>query len=910
MDIHEHLILIRNKDKTKDIRFCKYKQGKWHVTFHSSPKTYAYNYNNVLWIQDPIEINIKHCSVYAGAKQISGIKTLLKFDTYYRLIYKSGFSHIYHHSDIKIEKSSLTDKNSEHVFNYLSEIAYHTGQIENGNTNFLSHEYQKLTHISPRCILSNYLSRQTPDTYKDPQQLIFPFGLNQSQKKATERAFTNQLSIIEGPPGTGKTQTILNIIANAIMNDKTVAVVSNSNSATLNVIEKLEEHGLDFFAAYLGNSNNQKIFIENQTGILPNMDGWKLERTKEKELSNQLITSQKQLEQMLILLNRLAKLKEQLSALKTENTHFKEDYLNEFNINNDKIPSFYKLNAIRIMQFLVQYQELKKKGKFTFRNKIHFLIRYGIYNFNFYHQDPETIIAFLQKKYYETKQFELNKKIAKIEEKLSNYDFDQEIKLQNDISMKLFKSHLAKKYKKNSRSRPIFTSNDLWKNFDSFVKQYPVILSTTHSLRNPGGRHHLFDYILVDEASLIDIVSGALALSSAENAVIVGDLMQLPHVVPNNIKKQTDLIYNTRKVHEGYHYSKHSLLSSIHSIFPETARTLLKEHYRCHPKIIEYCNQKYYNGELVVLTKEKGIENPLILYETVEGNHARKRINERQVDVIYKEIIPNEKINPSEQTVGIIAPYRDQVNLLTERKISSEIEIDTVHKYQGQERNIIILSTVNNDVNKNDFVDQPHLVNVAVSRAIDQLIVVTAANSETWQDTNIGDLVRYIKYNNFQVIKSDIRSIFDLLYKEYSEQLIKILKENKIVSLYTSENLMNIIISKVLQEPRFSHLSYVLHQPLRMLLRDTSKLTQDERKYALNILTHIDFVIYNKVDKMPILVVEVDGYAYHAENPIQSERDQKINTILEKYNIPYIRMKTTGSEEEKKLRDKLMEILD
>src|SRR5699024_12621113 len=87
-----------------------------------------------------------------------------------------------------------------------------------------------------------------------------------------------------------------------------------------------------------------------------------------------------------------------------------------------------------------------------------------------------------------------------------------------------------------------------------------------------------------------------------------------------------DLIYNTRKVHEGYHYSKHSLLSSIHSIFPETARTLLKEHYRCHPKIIEYCNQKYYNGELVVLTKEKGIENPLILYETVEGRSEERRV--------------------------------------------------------------------------------------------------------------------------------------------------------------------------------------------------------------------------------------------------------------------------------------------
>src|SRR5699024_666330 len=104
---------------------------------------------------------------------------------------------------------------------------------------------------------------------------------------------------------------------------------------------------------------------------------------------------------------------------------------------------------------------------------------------------------------------------------------------------------------------------DLWKNFDSFVKQYPVILSTTHSLRNSGGRHHLFDYILVDEASQFDIVSGSLALSSAKNAVSVGDLMQLPHVVPNNITYLTDLLSNTRIINDGYYYSQHSLLSSI-----------------------------------------------------------------------------------------------------------------------------------------------------------------------------------------------------------------------------------------------------------------------------------------------------------------------------------------------------------
>jgi replication-associated recombination protein RarA len=69
--------------------------------------------------------------------------------------------------------------------------------------------------------------------------LIYPFGVNQSQKAAVENAFSSQISIIQGPPGTGKTQTILNIIANAVLQNKTIAVVSNNNSATLNVVEKM-----------------------------------------------------------------------------------------------------------------------------------------------------------------------------------------------------------------------------------------------------------------------------------------------------------------------------------------------------------------------------------------------------------------------------------------------------------------------------------------------------------------------------------------------------------------------------------------------------------------------------------------------------------------------------------------------
>lgn len=53
----------------------------------------------------------------------------------------------------------------------------------------------------------------------------------------------------------------------------------------------------------------------------------------------------------------------------------------------------------------------------------------------------------------------------------------------------------------------------------------------------------------------------------------------------------------------------------------------------------------------------------------------------------------------------------------------------------------------------------------------------------------------------------------------------------------------------------------------------------------------------------------MDGHAYHATNPAQLKRDKMKDEILQKYNIPIIRMKTTGSGEEGRLRQKLVDIL-
>ena len=506
--------------------------------------------------------------------------------------------------------------------------------------------------------------------------------------------------------------------------------------------------------------------------------------------------------------------------------------------------------------------------------------------------------------FYDKKIDELNKEIDTLAKCLDKYNFDSAMKEYSENSMKLFKSKLTQRYK-NGGNRDVLAEDSLWKSFSAFIEEYPVILSTTHSLRSCASENYLFDYVIMDEASQVDLVTGALALSCAKSAVIVGDVKQLPNVVTNEVAKNTKKIFENYNLNEAYSYDDNSLLSSITKLYKDVPKTLLKEHYRCNPKIIGFCNQKFYNNELIILTQARDNDKPLVLYKTAKGNHARGRLNQRQIDIIFEEIIPEQNIDCKTQSVGIIAPYRLQTDEMKNAIGNLNIEADTVHKFQGREKDVIILTTVANEIAADDFVDNPNLINVAVSRAVDKLIVVVSEGGAASQGTNLGDLIRYIQYNNFEIIQSQIYSVFDLLYSRFSYKLLDFMKDSKNVSEFKSENLMNMVIEKVLSEPEFQTLERVLHQPLKMLIKDPIKLNDEQCKFAMNILTHTDFVIFNKLDKLPVLVVEVDGYAYHASNEKQLKRDRMKDEILRKYDIPILRIGTNESGEENKLREKL-----
>ena len=279
-------------------------------------------------------------------------------------------------------------------------------------------------------------------------------------------------------------------------------------------------------------------------------------------------------------------------------------------------------------------------------------------------------------------------------------------------------------------------------------------------------------------------------------------------------------------------------------------------------------------------------------------------MNQREIDVIRKEVLPT--LSYKAEKIGIIAPYNAQVDAL-QQQIGAPIDIATVHKFQGREKDAIVMSTVENQIS--DFVDDPNLLNVAVSRAKQKFCLVVTGNKQQKSD-NISDLLAYIEYNNFTVTESKIRSIFDYLYKQYTEARMAYLATRKRVSEYDSENLTYALIEDILRNnTAMRHLDVVCHLPLRMLIRDFSLLDESECRYAGNGLTHVDFLIYNKVGKQPVLVIETDGYQHHKEGSRQKERDKMKDRILELYGIPCERLKTTESNERERIETRLKDVL-
>lgn len=867
---------------TEEISYIKRNdQGLWTVRFKSSPKVFNYNKGRLLYLSKPERIDIVDKGLYIQNKHITNVAELLRFTdghhTFYRVTYTNGSFENLYGREVYVTRTPI-DKIGSSLWDYLRKLADETGLMADDETNLLSKQYELVDVKRDNVPLAQFLGDKTKlRTYRLPKQVYYAFGCNISQKKAVEAALTHQVSVIQGPPGTGKTQTILNIIANLLIAGKTVLVVSNNNSAVNNVAEKLEHEGLGFIVAKLGSVEKKEEFVAGQQP-LPDMSSWHIDASS--SVKQWVKDALNNVSQGFSAQLRQAELRAEYDALLKEAT-----YNEKLATNSIDCDWLYSKSSSKIMELLSYYQIRQSKQIPSVFFRIKWALKLGLPMFSFLQKDVSDVIASLENAYYIVRKAEIEKELQSVESTLQPVDIKENLRLLRDYSLQILKNEIAEHYRADTRTA--FTIKNIKAKTEDLLREYPVVLSTTYSAKSCISKDMVFDYVIMDEASQVDIKTGALALSCAMNAVIVGDDKQLPNVVSHEEALALQAIQLTYKVDDRYNEVTHSFLQSCVEVFKDIPVTLLREHYRCHPKIIEFCNQHFYNGELVAMTVDNDEDNVLQVVQTVEGNHARGHFNQREIDVIVQEVLPQYADSGS---IGIITPYRqqaDEINKALGKDIAS-----TVHKYQGRECDTIIMSMVDN--NPTEFSDDSNLLNVAISRAKTHLCVVTNGNKMP-EESNLAQLIDYVRYSNFEVRQSEVSSVFDLLYKQYTSQRLDFLANKPVVSDYISENLFYNMLMEAITALGLVHIDVLCHYPVVRFISDWSLLTEEEKAFASNRLSHVDFLVYNSLTKRPLLVIEVDGWYYHKRQGGQVTRDALKDKLLAKFGLPLHRILTTDT---------------
>ena len=491
------------------------------------------------------------------------------------------------------------------VFGYFREVARqrlaHASDDKQPIAENIVRQIDKIV-AHPDSVLEAYCNASNLRRQK-PEQLIYPFGLNESQMKAVEQAFSTQISVIEGPPGTGKTQTILNILANILIQGRSVAVVSNNNTAVDNVCEKLAKVGLDHVVARLGSADNRQKFFATPPP-LP-----EAAMVTAPDIST--ITEQAtRLKDYLRAQNNVAQLRAEIDELSIEQKYLSQ-WLHTQRITDLPDVERYRLSQQTITDLMAFIQSIGTERP-GWRERLTLLLRYRIFNIQPLNSmiKRQAMFFALQRHYYDARLRQASEALAKSEQILNDNDVYSLQQQLTENSLTFLRAHLQQALV----DAPDLNEANYQKDFAAFLQRYPVISSSTHSIINSLAPGTLLDYVIIDEASQQDIVPGILAFACARNVIVVGDRKQLTHI-PEKIAVPAPAPH--------YDCLSTSLLDSLPALYGDRLpMTLLKEHYRCHPKIIQFCNKQFYDNQLIAMTRDAG-EPALSLVMTAKGNHMR-----------------------------------------------------------------------------------------------------------------------------------------------------------------------------------------------------------------------------------------------------------------------------------------------
>ncbi len=261
----------------------------------------------------------------------------------------------------------------------------------------------------------------------------------------------------------------------------------------------------------------------------------------------------------------------------------------------------------------------------------------------------------------------------------------------------------------------------------------------------------IFDLVVLDEASQIEQSRAAPALLRARRAVIVGDPRQLRHIsfrsdeeidlgLARNSLSERRTILDTRRV------STFDLAAMVAPV------DQLREHFRSVPHLIEFSIRTFYRDRIGIMTRHPHNESvdaiDFVEADRPSGGHSGGR---SELDVVLQLV--HELGASGERSVGVITPFREQADLIEERiigELTSEqisqmsLRTGTVHSFQGGERDVVIISVgldADAPAGRRRFVEQPNLFNVMITRARRRVIVVTSIGT-----TGTGTVAEYLRY--------------------------------------------------------------------------------------------------------------------------------------------------------------------
>jgi hypothetical protein len=308
-----------------------------------------------------------------------------------------------------------------------------------------------------------------------------------------------------------------------------------------------------------------------------------------------------------------------------------------------------------------------------------------------------------------------------------------------------------------------------------------------------------FDIAIIDEASqilephIIGLLSAkdSLGNNAIEKFILIGDHKQLPAVVLQN--EVETKVTNQDLIRIGLTDKRNSLFERLYNLHKSNKKSLvwsmLFKQGRMHPDVAKFPNDSFYNSQLqVVPSRHQNSELEYNKYDT--SNALHKLIATRRVAFIPSNTHANDKSNKvntyealiiktivknvfdlykrnnikftANETIGVITPYRSQIALI-KREIHSlniqllnDITVDTVERFQGSQRDIIIYSFCVNDVYQlnflaaNTIIDEEQSIdrklNVAITRAKKQLFI-TGNPSILWNNSLYYRYIEFVRTN-------------------------------------------------------------------------------------------------------------------------------------------------------------------